>query len=323
MHAIRLFVPAFAGVLLQLNLIAAVTIPETFNANPLNSGWRTHGDASFFTWNASNQNLEVTWDSRQTNTYFYRPLGTVLSRYDDFALSFDLLLLDAQIGVNPGKQFTFQIALGLINCNSATNDNFLRGTGTDSPNLVTFDYFPDSGFGASVAPGVVSRSNEFAFGFLVYEITNEPVHVDMRYSAAAQTLTTVVTTNGVASSPVENVLGSTFTDFRLDTLSINSYSDAGQHPDFAGSILARGIIDNLVLTLPDPPVQMFTGTFSNGVWTATFQSQTNWLYALDRTANFQSWAKVATAAGTGQSLTLQDNSPSPANAFYRIRAERP
>ena len=323
MHVLRLLVPAIVGVCLHLNLVAAVTVPETFSTDPLNNGWRTHGDASFFTWNATNQNLEVTWDSRQTNTYFSRPLGTILSKHDDFSLSFDLLLLDAEIGINPGKQFTFQIAAGFINYSSATNDNFLRGTGTDSPNLVTFDYFPDSGFGASIAPGVVSTNNVFAFGFLVYEITNEPVHVEMRYSAAAQTLTTVVTTNGVASGPVENVLGSTFTDFRLDTLSINSYSDAGQHPDYAGSILAHGIIDNLVLTLPDPPVQMLTGAFSNGVWTTTFQSQTNWLYALDRTANFQSWQQVATAPGTGQSLTLQDSPPAPANAFYRIRAERP
>ena len=319
MHAIRLFVPAIAGVVLQLNLIAANTISEDFSAGPLDNGWRIHGDTSFFAWNATNQNLEVTWDSRQTNTYFYRPLGTILSRHDDFTLSFDLQVTDIQHGVTPGKPFAMQVALGFMNYTSATNDNFFRGTSFDSPNLVTFDYFTDTGFGHSVSPVVVSSNSQFVFGFSIYEITNSPARVDMIYSAAVQTLTTIVTTNGIASSPVENRLGPAFTDFRLDTLSINSYSHAGAE----GSLLAHGVVDNLLVTLPEPPVQMFSGVFSNDFWTTTFQSRTNWIYALERSSNFQTWMEVAGSVGTGQPVTLQDSSAGAGNAFYRIRAERP
>jgi hypothetical protein len=35
--------------------------------------WRQFGDGSLFQWNATNQHLEVTWDSSRTNSLFYRP----------------------------------------------------------------------------------------------------------------------------------------------------------------------------------------------------------------------------------------------------------
>jgi len=314
--------PIVGIVLFTSHLNAGVSLQETFVADPVAAGWQIHGSSALFGWNSTDQNLEVTWDSRQGNSYFYRPLGTILTKHDDFALSFNLRLADLQIGIDPAKPFTFQVALGFMNYKSATNSNFLRGTGIDSPNLVTFDYFPDSGFGASVAPAVISSNNQFAFGFTVFELTNDWVHADMRYSAAAQTLTTVVTTNGVSSSPVENQLGPEFTDFRLDTLSINSYSDVGQDPNFAGSILAHGVIDDINLTLPDPPVQGMTGALSDGGWNVTFQSRTGWFYHLERADGFQNWTEVTSSAGNGGSLTLRDSSPVPEQGFYRVRAER-
>jgi hypothetical protein len=325
MYLTRWIAPVLAGMVCS-NLTAAITIQESFAENPIALGWRTHGNASLFSWNAANENLEVTWDSRETNSYFYRPLGTILTKHDDFALSFDLRLVDFQYGIDPVKPHTFQIALGFINYKSATNSGFFRGAGMGSPNLVnvvTFDYFPDEGFGASVAPGVISSNNQFAFGFAVYALTNDLARVEMRYSAAEQKLTTVVTTNGVASAPIENILSASFTDFRLDTLSINSYSDAGQDPQYGGSILAHGTIDNIVVTLPEPPIGAVAAAFSNNVWTVTFQSRTNWLYYLERTAGFQGWTDVSSSAGSGGPLTLQDGSPAPDYSFYRIRAERP
>jgi hypothetical protein len=83
-------------------------------------------------------------------------------------------------------------------------------------------------------------------------------------------------------------------------------------------------VDNLVVIVPPPPVQNLTGTFSNGVWQAQFISRTNWLYTLQRTTNFVSWADASPAAnGNKTNQLLQDTNPHADKAFYRIRAERP
>ena len=65
---------------------------ENFSADPLQNGWQIFGDTNLFQWDSTNQNLDVTWDSSQTNSYFYNPLGTILAKSDDFSLSFDLQL---------------------------------------------------------------------------------------------------------------------------------------------------------------------------------------------------------------------------------------
>ena len=72
----------------------AATITEDFSADPLQNGWQIFGDPNLFQWDSTNQNLAVTWDSSQTNSYFYKPLGTILAKSDDFSLSFDLQLND-------------------------------------------------------------------------------------------------------------------------------------------------------------------------------------------------------------------------------------
>jgi hypothetical protein len=113
-------------------------IAENFSANPLQNGWQIFGNTNLFQWDSTNHNLAVTWDSSQTNSYFYHPLGTVVTRNDDFSVAFDLRIDDAAIG-----GYGFELAIGLFNLADATCPNFFRGTGYDSPNLVEFDYFPD------------------------------------------------------------------------------------------------------------------------------------------------------------------------------------
>src|SRR5206468_2846795 len=100
---------------------SAVVVSEDFTANPAQRGWRAFGDRSLFRWNASNQNLEVTWDSSHANSFFYLPLGTVLAKSDDFSFSFDLRLIDIRVGSTPGKSNEFEIAVGLLNYRNATN----------------------------------------------------------------------------------------------------------------------------------------------------------------------------------------------------------
>lgn len=299
---------------------------ENFAAAPDQRGWQVFGATNLFNWNAADQNLEVTWDSSRANSLFHRPLGTVLTRTNDFILEFDLRLADVAIGTTTGKPYTFQLAVGLTDLASATNASFRRGTGFGSPNLVEFDYFPDSGYGATVATAIISSNNEWNDGGFTYplELTTGAVfHVTMRYVAAWQTLMTRMTRNGAPIGPLAHAaLGAGFTDFRVDQVAVSSYSDADQDPSFAGSILAHGTVDNFVFICP-PPVGEVTGGFAGGSWQAQFLSQTNWLYRLERTADFQVWTEAATpAAGTGTALTLSDTNAPGTQAFYRVRATR-
>lgn len=44
------------------SLAGAATFTEDFSNNPAANGWRVFGDPNLFHWNATNENLEVTWD---------------------------------------------------------------------------------------------------------------------------------------------------------------------------------------------------------------------------------------------------------------------
>lgn len=309
----------------------AAVISEDFATDPAGREWRQFGDASLFEWNATNQNLEVTWDSSRTNSLFYRSLQTVLTKADDFSFGFDLRLRDIAIGVNTNKPYTFEIAIGLCRFNSITNKNFFRGAGTSIAygprNLVEFDYFPDSGFGATVAPTVVSSNNAIRFS------DNHPLEltpgdlfrIDLAYTASNQVLRTVMTRNGAAFGPVRDLSLGNFPDFRVDTLAVISYSDAMQAPpQFAGSILAHGTIDNVRWNVPDPPLIAFTGGFRRNFFRAEFDARSNWLYRLEVTPNLTNWyLTTAEVAVTNGPMALEDSETSPTRAFYRVVADRP
>jgi hypothetical protein len=315
---------------LEIDAFAAVAVPappvvlnEDFTGDPLARGWKITGDPSLFRWNATNQNLEVTWDSARRNSYFYRPLNTILGKSDDFAVSFDLRLETIAIGLRPGKLFTFELAIGLLDLQTASSTNFVRGTGTQSPNLVEFDYFPDSGFGATISPTIISTNNQFASGFsFPFELTtNALFKVVLNYTGSSRTMVTTMTRNGQSFGPIkEVVLPAAFTDFRVDTLAISSYSDAGAD----GSILAKGVVDNLRAELPHPPIRDLQGGVVNRAWQIQFLGQTNWVYTLERTDDFRQWAPVSPKTpGTGSRQSMQDAAALTGKSFYRVRAERP
>ena len=305
----------------------SATITEDFATDPLAHGWRVYGNTNLFQWHPANQNLAVTWDSSQTNSYFCQPLGTILARSDDFGFSFDLQLTDITIGVNPAKTNTFELVVGFINLTNATDPNLWRGAGTSAThggrNVCEFDYFPDSGFGATISPTILSSNNQFATSF-AFPLTLDPgalFHVVMNFTASNKTLHTTMTRNGQAFGPItDTILGSTFKDFRLDQIAVCSYSDIGDN----GSILAHGTVDNFVVTVPPPPVQNLKASFTNNMWTAQFLSRTNWLYTLEGTTNFISWSNVSISTnGNGTNLFLPDTNAPLGRAFYRVRAERP
>ena len=138
---------------------------ETFDSDPLTKGWSIHGDKSLFEWDEDSESLRVKWDTEKQNSFFYKPLGRVLTESNSFAFTFQITLDSVKAGYLEDKPYTFQVALGLLNISTAIDKKFNRGTGSDSPNLVEWDYFPDTGFGATVSPVVASDKSEFSAGF--------------------------------------------------------------------------------------------------------------------------------------------------------------
>jgi len=310
-----------------LSVARAAVIAENFSANPLQNGWRIFGNTNLFQWDSTNHNLAVTWDSSQTNSYFYHPLGTILTANDDFSLAFDLRLNDAEAG-----GYGFELAIGFLNLAEATSTNFNRSTGDNSPDLVEFTYFPVTTYSDStVWPVFVDTNSSFnwngASDYAIYAPTfGDWYHIIMTYTVSNQTMVTTITnfeqTSGVTIIDPLDLTNANypFTDFRVDTISINSYQDDG----FGDSIFAQGTVANFVVTIPPLPIQNLIGAFSNGVWQVQFISQSNWLYTLERTVDFISWSDVSTSiGGNGTNLFLQDTNPLTDRAFYRVRADRP
>jgi len=310
----------------------AAVISESFDTAPSQGAWRTFGDSSLFYWNATNHNLEVTWDSSHSNSFFYHSLGTILTTNDDFSFSFDLRLLDIHAGSTPGKTNEFEIAIGLINFHNATNSNAYRGAGVSRTygvrNIVEFDYFPDAGFGDTFATTVISSNNAFAYynNFPRTISTGVTYRITMSYTASNQLLRTSATTNGVPFSPLEAVSLTGKPDFRVDSFAITSYSDAVQvgSPNYYGSVLAHGAVDNTQMVLPSTPLSQLQLRRTNLVWRAGFISTTNWLYTLEGSADSSAWTAVsASVNGTGGMLWLGDTNVSGTKSLYRVKAERP
>jgi hypothetical protein len=315
----------------------AAAFQENFATEPSGRNWRTFGDLTLFRWNPTSQNLDVTWDSSRTNSFFYLPLGTILTKADDFSFGFDVRLSDIRLGVTPGKTNEFQIAAGLLNHSSATNANAFRGAGQSAAygvrNLVEFDYFPDAGFGETFASTVVSTNNRIypAHNFPLRMTTGDTFRITFAYTASNQLLRTSATKSGAPFGlPPANTLGDLSlvgrNDFRVDSFAIISYSDAIQTGPsaFHGSVLAHGVVDNIQFVVPPPPVSNLQLSFANSAWQVQFISAMDWTYTLERSTDLLSWNSVSTATfGTGSMLTLSDTNLSTTKAFYRVRAERP
>jgi len=329
----------FVGMSLVASIAGrAATIAEDFGDDPRFHGWRAIGDTNLFGWNATNRSLEVTWDSSRTNSFFHLPLGTVLTKADDFSLAFDLRMRDIAIGTSTNRPDTFELALGLMNSTNLSHVNYFRGAGVNATygvrHTVEFDYFPPTAvIQATFAPTVIASNNaiKFSDNHPLELTTNDLFRIVMSYTASNQTLKTTVTRNGAAyglppSNTLKDLVLTNHPDFRVDRLAIMNYSDAVQigPTQYWGSIRAHGTVDNLAVTIPEPPVANLAGVRTNGGWQATFVSRTNWFYALERTTNVANWSVVSpTNAGTGGSVVLQDSNPPGAGAFYRVRAWRP
>jgi hypothetical protein len=308
---------------------------EDFASDPSSRGWKVFGESDLLHWNESEQNLSVTWDSSRPNSYFRLPLGTIMTRRDDCDVSLDLLLNDFAAGIDPAKPGTFQLAFGFQNYADASKLTFLRAAPNAAPNLVEFNFMPDTGFGPTIWPAVMSTNGAMNYSgasdFSIFNLpTAEWMRVSLAYRASNETATITITSNGELVGPVTTAhlatndvaFGRKFTQFKVDTFAIASYSDAGQGSAFAGSLLAHGIVDNIVVTFPPPPIQNFSGQFLDGLWRASFLSRTNWNYQLETSDDFRRWANIgAFVVGDGASISIADTNTSRSAAFYRVSAQ--
>ena len=165
-----------------------------------------------------------------------------------------------------------------------------------------------------------------ASDYALFALTpGDAYHVAMTFTASNQMMiATITNAQHTAGVRIAQLVNTNFTDFRLDAMSISSYSEAGQDPKYAGSVLAHGTIDNLLVTVPLPPIQDIAGALTNKLWQARFSGQTAWLYLLQRTADFKTWTDVSPpVAGTNGPMVLEDSAVGVPNAFYRVRAIRP
>lgn len=306
---------------------AAVTVTEDFSSDPLQNGWAIFGDTNLFQWDSTNQTLDVTWDSSQVNSYFYRPLGTTLGMADDFTVDFDIELNDIQ------WTNTLQLAIGLLNFTNAADPGFSRVNGF-SPNIFEFDYFPEDPYGnpnieaAMTDAAAITNYPDFYFIYDTLPITpGTTYHVSLAHAAGEPTITGKVFANGeiYTTMPiVGDVFGEVIGDFAFDTVAVMNYSGAGQDTNYpVGTILAHGTVDNFVVCLP-PAVRNLTGAFSNNVWQVQFNTYSNWFYTLQRSTDLTSWNDASTSVpGSGDAMSLCDTNALGNQSFYHIHAQQP
>jgi hypothetical protein len=308
-----------------------------FSTHPLTRGWQLFGDPQLFLWNAEQQNLQVTWNSSRSNSFLALPLGLTLNRHLDFTVSLDLLLEEVTPASTPGKPGAMQVAFGFQNQSDAQKPAFNRGTGMDSPNLVEFNYFPDTGFGATVMAAATTTNSNINYNgpedFGFYEL---PLGVNLRvtldFNSTNETISLAIRTNGTLIAPITSARLSTnssafsqpFTDFQVDAFAISSYTDIGVEGEFAGSLHARGTIDNIDLRVPHPPVSELQLQIGEAGVNVSFVSTAGWRYTVETTSDFHAWTPLGEElTGTGERLSItQPLNPAARHAFYRVSARR-
>ena len=314
-----LFVPlALAGLfVLSAARCGAVTFAETFSTDPLQDGWQVFGDTNLFHWDSTSHNLAVTWDSSQSNSYFYHPLGQTLTTNNSFCVRFDLRLSDAT-----AWGYGNEVAIGLLHFSDATNANFSRGNGV-LPNLFEFDYFPVDGYGDPASIDATLKDSQPGYAGLYWVYDNLPLNPGVNYQimlihrAGEKVITGIVYTNGqIYTSLPESLVSSTVGAFQFDTLSVNCFTDDG----YGDSLLAHGTVGKLAFASP-LPVGIVNSPAAGQV---QFASDTNWLYTLERSLDFQTWTPAAPASfGSGTNLVLQATNLPSGKSFYRVRADLP
>ena len=291
---------------------------ESFATNPLANGWMLHGDESLFEWDAEAGALDVTWNSEKPNSYFYRPLGQALTEKDSFAFTFQLTLDEVKAGHLDGQPYTFEVSIGLLNLENAKEEGFIRGTGTDSPNLVEWDYFPDTGFGATVSPALASSKSEFSAGFTFpAELTKGKVYtVRMEYDGSTGVLKSEMLEDGKPWKSIAEVKRKiAHSGFLIDAFSISNYTAKGSE----SSLFATGAIDELAIATSRSGPSLVDVHLDGGRWSARVFVVNPDDWQLQRSGDLLNWKSLDVVRQTSLFfMRFADPEPVGRNQFYRI-----
>lgn len=316
---------AAVSLLVSSAAFADTIINEKFAGDPLLNGWQIFGATNLFAWDAANKAVDVTWDSTQPNSYFYHPLGVTLTTNDSFCIQFDLQISNAVI-----TGYGQQLVIGLLHWAEATNAYFSRTIDYPpniSPNIFEFDYYPAVTSGDYPQPDTISASIVDANAHYQWNSDYQSLlpgvtcHVMLLHYANSLGISGVIYTNGQVMShfPLLNNYYPTNDDgsFTFDTLSITSYADDGYDDE---DIFAQGSVANFSFATPLPVGLIQTSAAGQ----VNFASDTNWLYTLEQSSNFQNWSPAAPQIfGNGTNLILQATNRPADNMFYRVRADLP
>lgn len=300
---------------------------EHFDTEPTTRGWRVVGEPGFFSWNADAGHLEVTWNTVGPHSFFARPLESPVTAADDFSVTFDLTLSEAEGGVRVDRPGAMQVAVGWLNLGRAASNRYLRGAGK-AYETVEFNWFPAGeipGFGA-VDPtlsaiafdrdGRVAADFEFPFEF-AFDVR---YRVELGHDAAGRQVHVRVQREDGAPVEARLALPAGFGDFALDAVAVMVWDE---RTSFSDSLRARGTVDRIQVTYPDPPIGVLRLTSTAGV-AMEFQSRVGWRYFLEAGTELGVWAAITDGEpGTGGLMTLSDRREAIfPRQFYRVRAER-
>ena len=244
---------------------AEVILSEDFSSDPSQSGWiYTSVDPSvsepamppLVTWDATTENLTVTWDPSKPTSFYQIPLGRVLDEEDAITLRFDL-----EFSSIPAPNY-IKIGIGL---RRASYLQFDRSGGPFPPgdkcrDLFEFAYLkPDPDWGGPwIQPTICTSQGQFRANFTN---PNRPLpegkdlHFTLSYDPASRLVSMDLDIDGetaVTASP-EAAL-SPDDEFRVDTFGIFIYGDTwGADP----------LTDLLVGTVDDISVEVESPSFVN------------------------------------------------------------
>ena len=194
----------------------------------------------------------------------------------------------------------------------------MRGTGTDSPNLVEWDYFPDTGFGATVSPALASSKSEFSAGFTFpAELTKGKVYtVRMGYDGSTGVLKTEMLEEGKPWKTIAEVKRkNAHAGFLVDTFSISNFTAKGSE----SSLFATGTIDELAIATSRSGPSFVDVHLDEGQWRARAFVVAPDDWQLQRSGDLRDWKSLDAVQKPSQFfLRFTDPEPVGRNQFYRI-----
>jgi len=205
----------------------------TINQNPTSevlSPWKFFGNTELIQPpQSSEKSVIFNWNTESANSALFIPIGYKINQQSDFKISTVFELTSLNIEFTPGSFYGFEIAFGLFDSSQVLKDTYIRGSGVDSPDLVEWDYFPDTGFGGTISPTIVDQDSDFfpTFNFPIELPIGKDIRVDLVFDSSDMILKSSLEFNEsvIEMEPVKLSDQDTFDGFDLDSAGFVSYKD--------------------------------------------------------------------------------------------------